>query len=395
MNPALNIEALRSDTPGCENVLHFNNAGAGLMPRPVLVAVTEHLEREAMIGGYEAAAEARERTQATYEALGTLLRARPDHIALMENATKAWDTVFYGVDWCAGDRVLTAQASYASNYLAMLQLRERIGIEIDVAPNDAWGQVDIGALERLITPRTRLVCLTHIPTNSGLVNPAAAVGDITRRHGIPYLLDACQSVGQVDVDMEEIGCDFLSGTGRKYLRGPRGTGFLAVRSGSLEKIHPPVLDLHAARWAAVDRYELQPDARRFETWEGYVAGKIGLGVAVRYALNMGMPAIASRTAEVAARLRTSLETVPGISIHDIGQRKGGIVTFSHIATAATDIQRRLATRAMNTNIADPDWARLDAERRKLPGMVRASVHCYNTEEEVDQFTEAVAEITST
>jgi len=365
------------------------------MPRPVLAAVTEHLEREAVIGGYEAAAEARERTQDTYDALATLLRTRPDHIALMENATKAWGTVFYGMDWRSGDRVLTAQASYASNYLAMLQLRERHGIEIDVAPNDAAGQVDVDALERLITPRTRLLCLTHIPTNSGLVNPAAAVGNVAKRHGIPYLLDACQSVGQIDVDMEAIGCDFLSGTGRKYLRGPRGTGFLAVRPGSLEMIQPPVLDLHAARWAAVDNYEMQPDARRFETWEGYVAGKIGLGVAVRYTLDIGMSDIQSRTAGLAASLRTSLGDLAGVRVHDIGERKGGIVTFSHASTAATDIQRGLTTRGMNTNIADPDWARLDAERRQLPSMVRASVHYYNTEEEVDRFTRAVAEITST
>lgn len=391
----MNIEALRRDTPGCENVLHFNNAGAGLMPRPVLSAVTDHLEREAMIGGYEAAAEARERTQDTYDALATLLRTRPDHIALMENATKAWDAVFYGMDWRQGDRVLTAQASYASNYLAMLQLKERFSIEIDVAPNDRHGQVDVEALERLLSPRTRLVCLTHIPTNSGLVNPAAAVGEVTSRHGIPYLLDACQSVGQVDVDMEAIGCDFLSGTGRKYLRGPRGTGFLAIRPGSLELIQPPVLDLHAARWAAMDRYELQPDARRFENWEGYVAGKIGLGVAVRYALDLGMPAIESRVSELAARFRTSLKSISGVQVHDIGERKGGIVTFSHASTAATDIHGQLAERAMNTNIADPDWARLDAERRKLPVMVRASIHYYNTEEEVDRFTRAVAEITST
>ncbi len=391
---SMNIEQLRADTPGCAHIVHLNNAGAGLMPRPVLRAVTEHLEREALFGGYEAAARAEKDVQATYQALADLVGAAPDEVALVENATKAWGTVFYGMPFNEGDKVITTHASYASNYLAMLQLRQQLGIEIVVAPSDAAGQVDTDALERCIDQKTRLICLTHIPTNSGLVNPAADVGRVARRYGIPYLLDACQSAGQVDLDMDAIGCDFLSGTGRKYLRGPRGTGFLVVRRERMDLITPPTIDLRAATWTATDSFELQGSARRFESWEGYVAGKIGLGVAARYALDLGMKRVEERIAQLGEGLRERLGALPGITVHDIGRQKGGIVTFSHRSVSADAIQQALAAERINVHTSGPEWSRLDAEARNLPLMVRASVHVYNTEEELDRCADAVRRLAS-
>lgn len=391
---SLDVARLRADTPGCEHVLHFNNAGAGLMPQPVLDTLHGHLVRESLIGGYEAHHAADADYKDTYQAIADLIGARPEEIALEENATRAWDQVFYGMAFQPGDRVITTNSVYASDYLAMLQQQRRLGIEIDVIGSDTYGQVATQALEAAITERTRLICLTHVPTNGGLVNPAEEVGQIAQRHGIPYLLDACQSVGQVEVNVERIGCDFLSATGRKYLRGPRGTGFLYVRTASLDLIDPPFLDLHAAEWTGRNTYRLADGAARFENWEGYVAGKLALGSAIRYLLELGPDLVFERIARNAALLRQSLGNLSGMTVHDVGLRKGGIVTFSHATKDARRIKIGLDQRGMNVNLSVPQWARLDAEDRNLPVMIRASVHAYNSDEEISRFTEAIAELTT-
>ena len=389
----LDIARLRADTPGCEHVLHFNNAGAGLMPQPVLDTLHGHLVRESMMGGYEAHHAADAECKDTYQAIADLLGAQTHEIALEENATRAWDQVFYGMAFQPGDRVITSNSVYASDFLAMLQQQRRLGIEIDVIGNDAFGQVDTNSLEAAITDRTRLICLTHVPTNGGLVNPAEEVGAIAKRHGVPYLLDACQSVGQVEVNVEKIGCDFLSATGRKYLRGPRGTGFLYVRTAALDLIEPPFLDLHAAQWTGRNTYKMADGAARFENWEGYVAGKLALGSAIRYLQELGPDLVFERIARNAAALRRQLSAIPGVTVHDLGLRKGGIVTFSHADKDARRIKIGLDQRGMNVNLSVPQWARLDAEDRNLPVMIRASVHAYNSEAEIERFTCTISELT--
>lgn len=385
----MDIEALRADTPACESVVHFNNAGASLMPTPVFDAVMSHLELERDIGGYEAARQAADALDEFYSEFAALLRCRPDEIAFVENATRAWDMAFYGLPLEPGDRILTHGSEYASNYLAFLQQAKRRDFTIDVVPSDATGQIDVAAMAAMITPRTRAVAITHVPSHGGLVNPAAAVGKVAREHGLVYILDACQSAGQIDLDVTALGCDVLTGTGRKFLRGPRGTGFLYVSRDAMDGIEPPFIDLHSAEWTAPGLYRWADGARRYETWEGFVAGKLGLACAVRYAREIGLPAIETRVTGLAATLRKALTDVSGVAVQDLGEQQCGIVTFTHESESADSIMARLGNAGINVSVTPQPYAVLDLGARGLDAVVRASIHYYNTENEIDRLIETL------
>jgi selenocysteine lyase/cysteine desulfurase len=360
------------------------------MPQPVLHAVVGHVQREALLGGYEAAEQAHAAVERVYDAAATLLGCQGDEIAFVENATRAWDMAFYAVPLGPGDRILTAMAEYASNYLAFLHVARKTGATIEVIPNDVHGQISVAALRQAIDERVKLIAITHVPTNSGLVNPAAAVGEVARQAGVLYLLDACQSVGQMPMSVKALGCDMLSTTGRKYLRGPRGTGLLYVRRSVLEQLEPPLVDLHAAAWVARDRLVLRSDARRFENWEANYAGKIGLGVAIDYALSWGLDHIWARITALASRLRECLEALPGVTVRDPGTERCGIVSFTVDDHEADEIRLALARLHINVSVSRLTSTRLDMEARGLTNVVRASVHYYNTEAEIDHFCTTLA-----
>ncbi|MGN6796804.1 MAG: aminotransferase class V-fold PLP-dependent enzyme [Gaiellaceae bacterium] len=388
----IDLERIRADTPGVAHVAHLNNAGSSLPPRQVHDAVVGHLQRESEIGGYEAARERKDQWEHTYDALAHLLNAERDEIAVIENATRAWDMAFYAFRFAPGDRILTGRAEYASNWIALKQVTDRTGARIDVVPDDEHGQIDLAALESMLDDDVKLVSLVHVPTQSGLVNPAAEVGRLTRAAGVPLLLDACQSAGQLPLDVEELGCDILSGTGRKFLRGPRGTGFLYVRRGLIEQLEPPLLDMRAADWQPDGSYTIRSDARRFENWETYYAGKVGLGVAVDYALEIGIDAIRARIVELAGRLRAALREIDGVTLLDRGAVLAATVTFTIDGVSPADVQRRLDERAVNVSTMDATSAQLDYGPRGITEAVRSSVHYYNDDSDLDRLVEGVKEI---
>nr|WP_249816183.1 aminotransferase class V-fold PLP-dependent enzyme [Bradyrhizobium sp. 138] len=369
---------------------YLHNAGAALMPTPVVAAMKQHIDLESEIGGYAAAGREAARLEAVYGSVARLLNAAPDEIALVENATVAWQMAFYALPFRAGDRILTAEAEYAANYVAFLQVAKRTGAVIDVVSSNATGELDVHALERMIDERVKLIAITWVPTNGGLANPAAEIGKIARSHGIPYLLDACQAVGQMAVDVEAIGCDMLSATGRKFLRGPRGTGFLYVRRGMLQRLEPPMIDHFAAPWVSRNEYRLRDDARRFETWENNYAARLGLGAAVDYALAIGLGPIEQRCRLLAGRLRGGLASIPGIAIRDLGRTPSAIVSFTMRGHEADAIVGSAAAAGITIGASHPSSTRIDAEVRALPPLARASPHYYNTEAEIDRLIDHLA-----
>lgn len=398
---AIDVASVRADTPGCRNILHLNNAGASLPPTVVLERVKAHLDLEARIGGYEAADRAAEEYERVYASIAGMLGCAASEIALVENATRAWDAAFYALAerFQPGDKILTAANEYASNYLAFLQVARKRAVEITVLPNDPGGEISLTALEAVIRrhgARVKLIALTHVPTNGGLVQPAAAVGRIARTNHIPFLLDACQSAGQMPLHVEQLGCDMLAATGRKYLRGPRGTGFLYIRQSLLQQLEPTPLDMCSADWTGRDEYKLRNDARRFEISGGSFACHLGLGVAVEYARTIGLENIAQRVTMLAKQLRDQLAEILGVTVRDLpgsgSQPRCGIVTLTHERVGARIVFERMRDQGINVRMTGVGSTRIDMEQRGLTEMVRASVHYYNTEEEISRFAQAIREL---
>jgi cysteine desulfurase len=388
----LDEATLRSDTPGSDRVF-LNSAGSSLPPRQVLDATIEHLRRESEVGGYQAADERADDLAGLREGIARLLNAAgPGTVALQDSATRAWTQFFYAVPLNRGDQVLVAQAEYASNAVAALQQARRTGAQVRMVASDPSGQLDVAALADMLDERVRLVSLVHVPTNGGLVNPVREVVELAHRVGALVLLDACQSVGQLDIDVGALGVDALSATGRKWLRAPRGTGFLYVRPELVGELEPPVIDLHSASWTAPEEYQLAADAQRFELWEADVAARLGLKAAVDYLLALGPAEVEAAVRGKADRLRAGLAELPGVTLTDLGERPCGIVTFTVDGVAAPEVTSALAARGISTSVSRAPSTLLDMSARGLAQLVRASPHYFVSDAQLDETVAEVAKL---
>ena len=421
------VDAFREDTPGIADVrsetpggiAHFNAAGSALPPRAVLDAQVAYLQLEAIAGGYETTEVEAAALALPYTALASLLHCDSSEIAITQSATSAWQCAFGALleSFQPGDRVLTARCEYASNYIAYLQAARTRGVVVETVPSDEeTGELDVHALKTILEQSTvdsrglgpvKLISITHVPTSGGLVNDAAAVGVLAEKHRVPFLLDACQSVGQMPTDVRELKCDFLVGTGRKYLRGPRGIGFLYARNAFLEgkkRCEPVMLDLPGARWDAADSYAPAAGARRFEQYEVSFCAKAGLGVAVQYVLDVGIERVWARTRALASVLRKELAKIPKVTVRDVGLVKCGIVTFDVDGVGVAEIRERLRDAGVNVwtsrvcNNTRMEWEgrQTKAGTSREPGLpedvVRASVHYFNKDWEVQRLVDGVREI---
>jgi cysteine desulfurase / selenocysteine lyase len=383
----IDVALERSRTPGCATGHHLNAAGAALPSSATLETVLDYLRIEAFTGGYETARRTLDRAERTYEAVARITGAQPDEVALLESATRAWQTMLGALGLTRGDRVVVARSEYVSNALMLLALQREAGIVVEIIGSTAMGTVDLDELETsLASGPAALVALCHIPTHSGLVEPVAAVGALARRYGVPFAVDATQSLGQLPIAVEEIGCDALISTGRKFLRGPRGTGILVVRRPLLERMRPWAPEVRGAEWTSGLEFELRDSARRFESFEHSPALRLGLGVAVEQALDLGVAAIAARIGELGSDLRARLGAIPGVELADPPAAGGGIVTFTVDGVPAASVVEQLARHGVFVVSVPASHSRWGMAQ---DAVVRASVHVYNEAADFDALAEAL------
>src|SRR6266446_2260201 len=389
------VRQWREDTPGCANQIHFNNAASGLMPRAVLEAVTAHLNREANLGGYESADDAADAIRDSYGSVAKVLGAQPRNIAVVENSTVAFFQALSAFDFKAGDVIVTTRNDYISNQLAYLSLARRHGVDVRRAGDLVSGGADPQSVKELLRdPRVRLLAVTWVPTNSGLMQPVEALGEVAEAAGVPYLVDGCQVVGQIPVDLAKLRCDFFSGTARKFLRGPRGIGFLFVSDRALQRGDFPLyIDMRGADWVSADSFAPAADARRFENWEFAYSLVLGLGEAARYALAVGVERGGRRARELAAKLRGKLSGLGGIRVLDRGKELAAIVTIEVAGWDATELSKLLRTRGINTSASLRAYAVIDMDEKRAATALRLSPHYYNTEEELERVVEQLKGVT--
>jgi selenocysteine lyase/cysteine desulfurase len=381
----------REATPGSAHRVHLNNAGAGLMPKSVLDAITSHLQREVEFGGYESSDAAEEAVADAYANVAKLLATQPRNIAIVENSTVAFFQALSAFDFNPGDVVVTTRNDYISNQLAYLSLARRRGVEVRRAADLPAGGVDPQSVRELLrVPRVRLLAVTWVPTNSGLIQPVEALGEVAESAGVPYLIDACQAVGEIPVDVGRLRCDFLAATARKFLRGPRGIGLLYISDRALDRgDHPLFIDMRGANWKTADTFELSSDARRFENWEFAYSLLFGLGEAARYANQIGVDVAGRRARELAATLRTKLTALPGLRVLDRGKELAAIVTVEVAGRHASDLVTYLRARNINTSATVREYAVIDMDEKRAVSALRVSPHYYNTEEELDTLLAAL------
>lgn len=390
----LDVAALRAATPGCARVTHLNNAGAALPTQRTLDAVVAHLQLEAELGGYEAATLAADQLAAVRTSAARLLGAADGSIALTTSDTTAWTKAFWGFVLGGGlegsRRIVVDHAVYNSHHLAILQAVRHLGARVEVVPAGTDGTLDLDGLADAVRHPAALVSVTHVPTSSGLVNPVVEAGRLTAAAGVPYFLDACQSVGQLPVDVGVIGCQVATVTGRKWLRGPRGTGLLYVEPAFAERLDPPGIDTTSAEWTADDDYVLASGAGRAEEFERPIAALMGLGAAIDQLLELGIDAVAARIAELAEDLRRRLDLLDDVRTLDGSGPRSGIVTFGVRGVDADELAATAAAAGINVSVSRAGQARHDLGARGLDTVVRASPHAYNTVDELRRLVEVVA-----
>lgn len=383
------VRRVRAATPGLEGRIHLDNCGSAFMAQPVIDEINAAFSREIMVGGYVAQEQQADRLEDGYQNLAALFDGKVTDFAFVSSAVDGWTKAFYSIPFESGDNIITAYNEYCSNYVAYLQVAKTKGVEIRVADPAPGGGINLDHLVSLIDRRTRLISISHMPSSSGEINQVAAVGKIANSRNILYQLDACQSAGHIPVSIEEIGCDIMTGTARKFLRGPRGIGFLYVNEKARSQMEPVVLTNQSAEWTSKDAYTLRSDARVFEAWERSVVNQLGFSAAIRYLLDLGVEKATGQIAANATYLRKCLPDIPGVTVECPEHATSAIITLNKGGFAPATIKQTLEQQGIAVQVASVVHTRLDLEARGIESAVRISPHYYSSKEDMDGFMSAL------
>lgn len=381
----MNLDAIRRDTPGCSDKIFLNSAGSSLMPKPVVERMVEYLYEEQELGGHTTAEKNIEPINAFYEQAAKLINSKPSNIAFTNSATDGYAKALSSISFKDGDCIITTNDDYISNHIAFISLQRRYRIKVIRAVNMPDNELDLAYFEHLIQKhRPKLIAVTHIPTNSGLIQNVKGVGKLCKQYDILYLVDACQSVGQLVVDVTKMNCDFLTATGRKFIRGPRGTGFLYVSDHVLaQKMAPLFLDSNGAEWTAFDDYQLSETAKRFEFFERSNASLLGLTEALKYANAIGMVNIENYNRKLSEMLRSHLLD-NGFRILDKGNQLSSIITFCEQDGKIDTIQKIIKENNIIFKVNNKNGALIDFTLKNVDQAIRLSPHYFNTMEEIEK-----------
>lgn len=391
----MNIDQIRADIPYLGDKIFLNSAGSSLMPRQVTEKINGYLKREEEFGGYYVSdILEKEEIQEFYSETAQILNCEPRNIAFAHDATDAYIKALSSIPFKTGDVIITTKDDYSSNQIQFLSLKQRLGIEIIHIENLENGDLNISNFAKLVDQhQPKLVAVTHIPTNSGIIQDVESIGEICEERDIPFLLDACQSVGQIEVNVQKLKCDFLSATGRKFFRGPRGTGFLYVSDKILEKGYAPLLlDAKGATWETPDSYRLSETAIRFQTWEAPYALIVGLAEALRYLRSVGIGNIMDYNQQLMSKFRANMNSIPGVTVFDYGSKTCNILTFRKEGKSLEEIKSALNSNNVFFSVSEREWGLIDFDGKGVDWVIRLSPHYFNTTEEIDRVSEDIENI---
>ncbi len=352
---------------------YLNHAACGLLPDAALHAMHGYALREQALGAYGAARQVQAEIEQLYQGIAATIHAQPQDIALTQGNSDGWSLVVSAMDWSGGGRILAPRSEWGGNLGILMQLSAQCGVQVEEIPSDADGAVDLEALETLLRTPASLVVLTWMPANSPLVQPAEAVGALCAQAGVPLLVDAAQAVGQWPVDVRQLQCAALTAPGRKWLRGPRGTGFVYVHPDFLPRLRPLTADHFSRPWQTGNTWTYRADARRLEQSEASVALRLGLGAALAAWNALGMERIHGEIQKRADWLRDGLDCLPGIRAHRSGRHaSSGIVTLECSRHDAAALHRGLQERGVEAALSPVAFTPWDMQARGLSAVLRLS-----------------------